>query len=577
MSRQTKQSFLYGSTVLMISMLIVKIAGVVFHIPLLNIIGFTGNGIFTSSYTVYTTVYALTVTGMSAAVARMVAARASQGRYRDVKKLFRVATLLFFLLGLAGSLLVFGFAGWFSEWIHNPDTRWAVMAIAPAIFFCCLMASYRGYYEGLQNMTPTAVTQVVEVAVKLVTGLGGASLVMGAAVDQYERTGRVFGQACSSAEAVQVIAAPFGAAGAMLGVSLSALVGFLYLFFRGKLKGDGITRGMLAASPSPETAVSLAKGLARIALPVTLGAVVVQLSALIDTFTIQNRLVFCSQVDAAYMTGRFGGYLKDGEEIHTLLYGVFGACITLFNVVPAFTNIFGKSALPNVTAAWTAQDRLRLKRNVESVIRLTMLIAAPLSMGLCSLSGPVLQLLYGAREPQTAALGGGLLAALAIGSLFLAMVSPLNAIMQGMGRADLPVKYLLAGVFVKFFLNILLIGIPQVNILGSAISTIACYALIAFLSLRRLNRMVPVTLDYKGILAKPLAAGILCGAGAFLCSFLLTNHMGNSIMTLVSIGVGGLFYGVSLVLCRAVPKEDIFMLPNGKKICKTLEKWRIIR
>ena len=123
MSRQTKQSFLYGSTVLMISMLIVKIAGVVFHIPLLNIIGFTGNGIFTSSYTVYTTVYALTVTGMSAAVARMVAARASQGRYRDVKKLFRVATLLFFLLGLAGSLLVFGFAGWFSEWILNPDTR----------------------------------------------------------------------------------------------------------------------------------------------------------------------------------------------------------------------------------------------------------------------------------------------------------------------------------------------------------------------------------------------------------------------------------------------------------------------
>lgn len=577
MSKQTKQSFLYGSTILMISMLIVKAVGVVFHIPLLNIIGFTGNGIFTSSYTVYTTVYALTVTGLSAGVARMVAAKAALGEYRDVRKMFRIATLLFLLLGILGALLVWFSAGWFSVLIDNPDTVWAVMAIAPAIFFCCLMASYRGYYEGLQNMTPTAVTQVVEVIAKLIAGLGGASLVMGAAKKQFAETGTVFGKACVSAEAAEVAAAPFGAAGAMLGVSISALVGFLFIFLRSRIKGDGITKAMLQAAPPAHPGRELAKGLIRIAVPVTLGAVVVQLSALIDTFTIQNRLVRCSELDPSYMLAQYGGCLKDGEEIHKLLYGVFGACVTLFNVVPAFTNIFGKSALPNVTAAWTRQDRLRIKHNVESVIRMTMLIAAPLSMGLCFLAGPILQLLYGAKEPHTALLGGGLMSVLAIGALFLSLVTPLNAIMQGMGRADLPVKYLLAGVAVKLGLNWILIGIPKINIMGSAISTLVCYALIAFLSLFRLHRMLPVTIDYAFVLGKPLLAGIICGFGAYICEFLLTSGRGESIITLVSIGVGALFYGISLVLLRAISREDLKLLPNGKKIRKVLEKMRVIR
>lgn len=188
-----------------------------------------------------------------------------------------------------------------------------------------------------------------------------------------------------------------------------------------------------------------------------------------------------------------------------------------------------------------------------------------------------MQLLYGAKEPQTALLGESLLSLLAVGGLFLSLVTPLNAIMQGMGHADLPVTFLLAGVVVKLALNLLLIGIPEINILGSAISTLICYGLIAALSLWKLHRLLPVPLDYRSIFGKPLFAGVICGFSAYICDFLLTKRVGNSIITFASIGVGAIGYGISLVFCRAISREDVTMLPHGKKILKTLEKLRVIR
>lgn len=575
--KEKKQSFLYGSTILMASMLLVKLIGALFKIPLTNIIGVTGMGYFNSAYNVYTTVYALTVTGLSTAVARMVAENAARGKYRDVRKIFRLSTIIFLMLGILGFLLILVSARGFSSLIDSPNSFWAVLMIAPSIFFCCLMAAYRGYYEGLSNMTPTAVTQVVEVVVKLASGLIFTYLVMGAAMRQYENTGLVFGTPVGSSEAAVTAALPFGAAAAMLGVSVSTLAGFLYVFLRHKLRGDSISKEMLQKSPASERAKPLLSRLIRIAVPITLGAVVLQLSVLIDTVTIQNRLLHCYQTAPELMTGLFGGYLRQDESIHEMLYGCFTTCAVFFNLVPAFTSIFGKSALPNVTSAWTRQDRRRLKLNIQSVLRITTLVSSPMAFGIAFLSGPILNALYGANEPRAALIGAPMLTILAVSSLFLALVSPMNAIMQGIGRMDLPVKYLCFGAVVKLILNVILVGIPSVNIMGSAISTLVCYLLIAFLSINRLRNILTVPLDFSSTLVKPITAGIICGFSAFLCHYALTKLMDNSIITLISIAFGGICYLISIGFLNAISKEDVLMLPHGNKIAKTLEKVRFIR
>ena len=560
----------------MASVIIVKIIGAVFKIPLTNVLHESGMGYFNSAYTIYTAVYALTVTGLSAAVARMVSENSTRGRYRDVRNILKMSTRIFVIMGILGFFIILLSAKSFAVGIDSLNSYWTVVMIAPAILFCCLMASYRGYYEGLSDMKPTAITQVVEVVVKMFTGLALAYMVMGVANDQYTTTGKVFGIAVETAEAATTAAIPFAAAGAMLGVSISTLVGFLYIFVSYRIKGDYITKRMLQESPAPMRMKVLLVRLIKIAIPITLGAVVLQLSALIDTFTIMNRLNHVNTIAPDILYAQYGMYLTQNEHMHEFLYGCFMSSVTLFNLVPAFTSIFSKSGLPNVTAAFTQHDRVKIKVSIESVIRVTALVAAPMAFGISFMAEPILRLLYKNLEGAIN-IGAPLLQILGIAALFLALVGPLNAVFQGIGRMDLPVKFLFVGALLKLILNTVLIQIPSINIMGGAISTIVCYGTIITLSLFTLKNKVNVTLNFNSILIKPIISGFICGFSAYLCNLALTNIATNSIITIVSISVGAIFYVISLGVLNAISKDDVLMLPKGEKILKTLEKFSIIR
>lgn len=573
---QNKQSFIYGSTILMASMIIVKLLGAVFKVPLTSVIHEIGMTYFTSAYNIYTVVYALTVTGLSASIARMVAENATMGRYRDVKKLLKVAVMVFVPLGIIGSIIIFANARGFSELIKSPNSLWAIRMISPAILFCCLMASYRGYYEGLSDMYPTAVTQVIEVVVKMASGLLFAFLVISAANKQFEASKTVFGVAVASAEEASTVAIPFAAAGAIIGVSLSTLFGFIYVFVRYRVKGDYITPEMLKNSPEPRKTRVLLYRLVKISIPITLGAVVIQLSVLIDTVTIMNRLKSCFEAAPEALLWRYGDFLAENEEMHEFLNGCFVSTVTLFNLVPAFTNIFGKSGLPNVTSAWTTKNPETIKKSIEAVIRVTMLVAAPMAMGLSFMSKPILNLLFPSRAGLIE-VGAPLLSILGLGALCLSLVTPLNAIFQGINRMDLPVKIMAVGALIKLTLNWILIGIPQINILGGSFSTLACYLTIAMLSLTMLVKITKIDFNFKNILIYPLICGTICGFSAFLAYFALTRFKFSSIMALLSIAVGAVAYVVSIGIFNVLSKDDILMLPKGNKILKALEKLHIIR
>lgn len=576
LAKQKKQSFLYGASILMASMVIVKLIGAVFKIPLVNILHESGMGYFNTAYTLFTTVYALTVTGLSAGVARMVAENCAKGRYRDVKKILKLSTLIFIVLGTLGFLIISLSAKSFSIYNQNPNSYWSVLMVAPSIFFCCIMASYRGYYEGLSDMKPTAITQIVEVVVKLITGLSFAAIVMNIAMNQFADTGVVFGIKVTTEDAALTAALPFGSAAAMLGVTVSTFAGFIYIFFRHKIKGDYITKEMVKKAPHSRKAKVLIFRLIKIAIPITLGAVVIQLSALIDSVTIPQRLADAYIKNPSFFDTLYGGFLKDNEQMNSFLFGCFSIVITIFNLVPAFTNIFGKSALPNVTEAWTTKIKSKIKINIESVIRVTMLVAAPASFGIAFLAGPILQLLF-KSSPGAIAVGGSLLTVLAIGAMFLSLVTPLNAIFQGIGRVDIPVKFLLIGAVIKLVLNYVLVAIPSINVMGASISTICCYFIIATLSLTKLKKIVGVKLNFASSLFKPLFCGFVCGIAAFGSYKLLGLFSQSSIVTIISIAIGGMFYVISLGITNTIEKDDILMLPKGKNIAKTLEKFKIIR
>lgn len=578
LSAKQKQNFLHGALILMSATVIVKIIGYFFKVPLKGIIGVSGFGYFNAAYGLFNTLYALSVAGMPVAVARMVAQNMQQGRFRDVRKIKRLSTIVFLCAGLLGSLLMLAGAGPYVRLAQNPNAFLSVFVMSPAIFFVCASSSYRGYYEGLRNMYPTAWSQVLEALVKLVCGLLFACAAIRMGMEEYEGSGTVFGALVSTPEQARLAVLPYGAAGAILGIVVSTAAGSLFLWAYNRRRGDGISAQMLEQAVPAATGKEILKQLWTIAVPICLGALALNITTLIDVSSLTNRLSTALANGEEALLSMYDGILPADmprEEIPNYLFGAYNMSVTLFNLIPALTTTFGVSALPSVTAAWTSQNRRMLQKNIESVWRVTSMIAFPAGFGICALAEPILTLVYQA-DPASIPIAAPILRVLGIAAIFVALSSPTNSMLQAIGRVKVPVRLMLIGGFLKLAVNFSLVPIPSVNIQGAPFGTLLCYMTIICISVPTLCRAAEVRLRFGKVFLKPLFAGALCGITAWAGYGLLSRVAGNTISTSFSILAAGIVYVVVLFLTHGVEKYDILMLPKGEKIAKLLEKYGLI-
>lgn len=584
MQERKSQSLLQGASVLAASMIIVKLVGAVFRIPLGSILDGEGMGYYQTAYSVFVMVYSFSTAGLPAAVAKMVAEQSVRGRYQDIRRIRALSAKLFFFMGLLGFLLMAAFSKLYVD-ISNTSSNaiYSVLAISPAILFGCMMSAYRGYYEGMRNMTPTAVSQVIEVVAKLVFGLALSGGVFLIANQQFETTGVVFGHPAATEAEMRLYASPYASAAAILGVTISTFVGTVYLTILHKRKGDCITAAELQHSPRAMRTRVLLVRLIKIAIPISIGSIVVNVGQFIDTFTIINRLDYAFAAYPEKMNAIFGSLVPatqmavEGGAANFIFGSYSGYALSVFNLVPAFTGIFGKSALPNVTAAWTSHDIRATRVNIESVIRMTCLFAMPASLGILAMAKPILTLLYPTRAAEVA-IAAPVLSLQGISLIFLALATPIFAILQALGRADLPPKFMLFGAILKFVVNWVTIGIPQINVQGAAAGTVSCYATILVLSLIWLRKITGFPVHFVRLSYKSFAASVLCAVTAYVSyHWILHGILGDgSLNTLVSIALGACVYLVFILLLRGISKDDVFMLPKGEKFAKLLAKYRLL-
>jgi len=576
LEKKTKQSFLHGAVILTIATVIVKLVGALFKIPLGNIMGNTGMGYFNTSYNLFNVVYSLAIAGLPVAVAKLVAENEALGRHKNTRKILSISRVLFIATGLTGTCIMLFGARLYSNAVNNPNAFGAVIALAPTIFFACVMSIYRGYYEGLKNMYPTAISQIVEAVIKTVAGLGFTVLAMTLAENSYSSTGSVFGIAVGGEEEAQILILAFAAAGAVLGVSVSTIGGAVYLLIRHRTKGDGITAQELEESPAPEETKRILKSLIKIAIPVCLGAVAVSLTSLIDGFSVMNRLEVALEADMSSIVAQYGDVLPTAkEDIPNFLYGAYGLAQTLFNLVPAITTTFGISALPAISSAWALKDERELTKNVSAALKITCLVAIPAGIGMSVLSEPIIRLIY-FNKADEAIIAVPVLQILGLAVMFVSFMTPINSMLQGIGRADLPVKLMLVGGALKLVVNYIFVAMPQFNIKAASWGTLACYVFIAFASVIVLVKQTKIKLDFKTVFLKPLISGIICGITAVGTYFLFSKFFSNGVSTLASIGVAAVFYVISLIFLKTLAKDDILMLPKGEKLVKILAKRNLL-
>lgn len=583
--QRKSQTLLNGALVLSIATMIVKVIGVVYKIPLSNMIGTVGRGYFDSAYSLYVPIYTISMAGLPVAVSKMVSQQMALGHFRDVKQIYKVAKRLFLIMGILGTLAMFILAYPYAAVAKAPNAIPAILVITPSIFFCCVMSSYRGYYNGLRNMTPTAVSQVLEAGGKLVFGLICARLVISYGYSRFEQGLTVFGKTVADeAEALSAIY-PYAAAAAAVGVTLGTVVGMIYLMILNKVKGDSITKAELISAPIPQSSTAIAKKLVMFAIPVVASSLVFSITNLIDAITVQNRLDYVIANNLDYIRNLYPTELmsiKD-EDVKTFLYGAYSLSLDFKNLIPSITMPLGVSAIPALSAAWAVKNKKQIKVSIESVLRVTMIIAMPCGIGMGVLAQPILAVFYGSGEAASGiSIAAPVLMAYGFTISLMSLSQPMTNMLQALDKAKLPLISLSLGAVAKLIANYILVAIPSINVNGAVIGTIICYAIIVIFNLAALIKIANVRINFLSVFIKPTVCGILCGVGAY-SAFGIFNRLVSSESTIaniavlgIAIGFGGLIYVISMLLIKGIAKDDVIMLPKGEKIAKLLAKYGFI-
>lgn len=584
------QSLINGALILSAAIIAVKIIGVFFKIYVTYKIGMEGKSYYATAYALYTPVYSIALAGLPTAVAKMVAAKAAQGCYKDVKKLFKVSVWLFSFLGAVGTAVIVlvsvPFASSVSDGVLNAVP--AIIAIAPSLFFCCVMSGYRGYYQGLGNMTPSAVSQVFEAGGKLIFGWLFINIVIG--------TGASFADEIPYfKDIITEKQQAWAAAAAIAGVTVGSLMGLLYLVLRHRFDRRSITTRELRNSPEAEPFGALAKQLVALAVPIAVSSLIFNITTLIDNWVIPNRLMYVLSTDFDTVAAMYPGIIsargftpETAVNFKDYLYGAYDTVIEIKNIVPTFTITFGLSAIPVLTRAWVNRDAHAVDRSIQSVIRLTLLVAYPAGCGMAALAPDLLNLIYGSSEINAPALPyvAPILMMYGVSVVFLALTQPITNMLQVVDRTDVPIKAMAIGAAVKLVSNFALVSIPSVNIQGAAIGSILCNTVMVAYGLIALAKTADVKYDWRVTFLKPLFCAVLSGVAAWAVNGIYKKVIpeqglggffsANNIAVFASVFAAVICYALSLFATRSLSREDIIMLPKGRKIVKVLEKYGLL-
>ncbi|OQB25482.1 MAG: Stage V sporulation protein B [Firmicutes bacterium ADurb.Bin182] len=525
-----KKSFVKGAAILAGAGLLVKLIGAVYRIPLFNIVGAEGMSYYEVVYPYYSALLVISSAGLPTAISKMVAERVTLNDYRGAHRIYRSALTLLFGLGLLTSFLMFFGADILSGSTALPESDLSFKALAPSLLFVSVMCAYRGYLQGLQLMTGTAVSQVLEQAGKLAVGFTLAAKML-------------------------PLGPQYAAMGALIGVSASELLALIviYIFYR-RRKNE--FSGLRNSQDSPRRSFgSIASGLLAIAVPVSIGASIMPLTGIADSVMIVRILL------------EIGFSMENAQAAYAILRS---SVMSLINMPAVLTMALAMSLVPAISSRMAEKDYKGVKRNALTGMKLALIIGLPCAAGLYVLAGPILDMLYPKLTEEQLMLGESLMRISAVGVIFLSLVQTLTGIIQGMGKQVVPVVNLLIGGILKVVTMMLLMRIPEINIKGAAVSTVVCYTVAGLLDMVYMVGKTKMRVNIIDVFLKPLFSAVIMAVSVSLCYKALLAAIHTTFAALGSVLIGVAIYGILVILLKMFSREDLASMPGGKRLMRIM-------
>ena len=551
MSKKSEASFLVQGSILAIASIVSRIIGLIYRIPLYYIIGDRGNDYYSTAFEIYTLLLFISSYSLPMAVSKMVSARMAKHQIRNAYRVFQGALIFSVCTGLIGALIIYVFAGPLCDLFRTPMAIFALRVLAPTLLIVAVMGVFRGFFQGLGTMIPSAFSQVIEQIINAIVSVVAAYILFQYAMNHI-------------AEQTDLYAAAYGAAGGTLGTGMGALFGFVFVLvvffaFRPHFLKAAERAERKSRNRQTERFSVIMRVLILTVVPILLSTTVYNLVSVVDQILFKN-IAF------------FQNYSADDISVWWGVYS--GKYRVLSNVPISIASAIGASAVPVVTSAFTMGDRAKVRNRISMALRFEMIVAFPCTAGLIVLASPIQQLLFS----DATKLAAGLLIAGSISVIFYSISTLSNATLQAIDRMRIPVKNALISLAVQGIALIISMFVFHLHIYSVIVANIVFSLVMCILNGRAVQRYSGFRPQIVKTFVKPGIASVIMGLIVLLIYrglLLLTGH--NSIATIIGIVAGMVVYFVALILIRGVTAEELLDFPKGAVLLKAARKLHLMR
>lgn len=540
--------FIAQGAILAVATVLTKVIGVIYRIPLANILGDAGNGFYGYAYQIYAMALMVSSLSLPTAVSKLVSAKLAAGQRRNSVRVFRCSMLFAVVVGLVITAAVFFGADAISVYaMKSPLSVYALQMLAPGLFLVAIMAVIRGYFQGLGSMMPTAVSQIIEQLIRAVISIAGAGMF----VDIGTRAGEKAGE--------ELLGPAYGAAGATLGTVLGALIALIFLLFviwayRGQMRRQYRTD----RSGKEDSYRYILKVLVLTAVPILFSTAIYNINQILD-LTIFNHIMEAQ------------GYV---EEEYMALQGIYsGKYDTLVNVPLSIPWALCSSVVPSLTAAVATRSRRLVHEKIDQTLRLTMVITIPCGMGFLVLASPLMVLLYNDASKTPAYL-------LMMGSVVVVLYgwsSISNSILHGLNHISSPAKNACIALVIHIAAFVVMMVAFKMNVYALAAGNIVFAACMCYLNQRKVHKVCGFRMNVMDTFIKPLIASAVMGIVTYAAHLVLDLLVGGRwIPTIVAILIAMIVYVVVVLKIGTLSDGDIEALPMGARLLRLCRKLHLV-
>lgn len=533
---KTGRNLVVQGSILALASIIVRLIGIVYRIPLTNIVGNEGMGYYGFAFEVYQILVILSTSAIPVAVSKLTAARVAKREYKNAQRIFRCSII--FAAVLSGTLALITFVGarQISSFMFGGITEVApaLRVLAPTVFVCAVMGVFRGYTQGLGNMAPTGLSQVVEQIFNAIVSVAAAAILISRG-------------------------AAYGAAGGTMGTFMGAVSSLVFVYFVYAANRKGLNRRM---KKDPTKKLMEDKEIYRLigltVIPLILTSTIYQISSLLDSALFSNIL-------------KAIGYQS---SFISSLYGIYSSKYQLLINLPlGITSALSVAMMPGIAGAIALNRKDQVREQMDMVIRMTMLIAIPCAVGVAVMGGPIMQMLFN----DATTLPGRMLIVGAVTIIFYALSTLTSTILQASNHMRVPVINAAISLGVHIVFTVVLLAFANLHIFALIYGNIVFSFCMCVLNLRSLAKLIDYRLDIQKMCGATFVASVIMGVVTFLvykgCIYVIHS---NILSTLIAIIIAVVVYALFMVLTRGVTEDELYMFPKGETLVRILYRMHLL-